>query len=197
MAAALSVAKDPETARLALGFPVTDSIGDGKPIGCMNTITEAPEQVFCPNCGTKIFATLGAHMECQHCGQPMLVERSVLAPAAPPVMPPPVLPRARPQRGFHWTGVPIFAIERLFLPLLYTVGLGLTVLVFVWASDMPIQQAIPLWLVVTGYLLPAANAAYRKHPNATAILALNALLGWTLLGWIGSLVWSCTAFRRD
>jgi hypothetical protein len=29
-----------------------------------------------------------------------------------------------------------------------------------------------------------------------AIFVLNLLLGWTLLGWIGSLVWSCTAPRK-
>lgn len=32
----------------------------------------------------------------------------------------------------------------------------------------------------------------RGHPSTGAILALNLFLGWTLLGWIISLVWSFT-----
>jgi uncharacterized membrane protein YqaE (UPF0057 family) len=45
------------------------------------------------------------------------------------------------------------------------------------------------------YLLPALVAKQRGHHNAAAIAVLNILLGWTLLGWIGSLVWACTAVR--
>jgi len=42
------------------------------------------------------------------------------------------------------------------------------------------------------YLAPTLVAAERGHPNAGAILALNLLLGWTVLGWIGALVWALT-----
>ena len=42
------------------------------------------------------------------------------------------------------------------------------------------------------YLLPGIVAHKRRHPNETAILVLNLLLGWTLLGWVGALVWACT-----
>lgn len=43
-----------------------------------------------------------------------------------------------------------------------------------------------LWLVPT-YI------AYRgKHPQRLAIMLLNVLLGWTLIGWVGALVWSVT-----
>jgi hypothetical protein len=35
-------------------------------------------------------------------------------------------------------------------------------------------------------------AFVRHHHNQWAIFALNLLLGWTLLGWIGALVWSLT-----
>jgi len=42
------------------------------------------------------------------------------------------------------------------------------------------------------YLLPGIVAHKRCHPNETAILVLNLLLGWTLLGWVGALVWACT-----
>jgi branched-subunit amino acid transport protein AzlD len=42
------------------------------------------------------------------------------------------------------------------------------------------------------YLLPFIIAKTRKHRNAAAIGVLNLLLGWTVLGWIGALVWACT-----
>lgn len=43
------------------------------------------------------------------------------------------------------------------------------------------------------YLLPAAVASARRHVNRHAILALNALLGWTLIGWVIALVWALTS----
>jgi ABC-type transport system involved in cytochrome c biogenesis permease component len=46
------------------------------------------------------------------------------------------------------------------------------------------------------YLLPTWIAFGQKHHNRGAILALNLLLGWTLLGWIGALVWSLTKPQR-
>lgn len=42
------------------------------------------------------------------------------------------------------------------------------------------------------YFGPALIAKGRKHKSATAILVLNFFLGWTVLGWIGSLVWAYT-----
>ena len=45
-----------------------------------------------------------------------------------------------------------------------------------------------LMLLVTLYFLPTiiAFGSYR----AGAIFALNLFLGWTLLGWVGALVWA-------
>jgi hypothetical protein len=45
------------------------------------------------------------------------------------------------------------------------------------------------------YAIPSIIAFNRGHQNATAILALNILLGWTFLGWVGSLVWALTEVR--
>jgi hypothetical protein len=44
------------------------------------------------------------------------------------------------------------------------------------------------------YLLPTYEAWSRKHENLASIALLNLLLGWTLLGWVGALVW---AFKRQ
>jgi hypothetical protein len=40
------------------------------------------------------------------------------------------------------------------------------------------------------YLVPTLIAAARGTQNRIAILNLNLLLGWTLIGWVIALVWS-------
>lgn len=53
------------------------------------------------------------------------------------------------------------------------------------------------WVIALGlYFLPTFVVAARQHHNGGAILALNLLLGWTLLGWVAALVWSLTAVSR-
>lgn len=44
-----------------------------------------------------------------------------------------------------------------------------------------------------GYLLPSIVAFNRNHRNKVPIAILNLLLGWTLIGWVVALVWSCLA----
>lgn len=53
-----------------------------------------------------------------------------------------------------------------------------------------------LALAVLIYLIPTTIAHRRRHRNATGIFLLNLLLGWTLLGWVGALVWSVYEERR-
>jgi len=45
------------------------------------------------------------------------------------------------------------------------------------------------------YMLPWAIAATRGKSNQALIGVLNLLLGWTLVGWIVTLVMSCTAHQ--
>lgn len=40
------------------------------------------------------------------------------------------------------------------------------------------------------YFLPLIIAIKRKHNNALGIGLLNFFLGWTLLGWVGALIWA-------
>jgi hypothetical protein len=42
------------------------------------------------------------------------------------------------------------------------------------------------------YFLPWLVAASKRHHNASAIGALNVLLGWTLIGWVAAFVWAVT-----
>lgn len=66
--------------------------------------------------------------------------------------------------------------------------------VFCWAllaSDLSRGFAF-IAVGIAIYLLPSFVANGRHKRNAGAIFVLNLLLGWTLLGWVGALVWSLT-----
>jgi hypothetical protein len=41
------------------------------------------------------------------------------------------------------------------------------------------------------YFLPAIIG--RNHSSSGGILMLNLFLGWTFIGWVGALVWACSA----
>jgi hypothetical protein len=47
------------------------------------------------------------------------------------------------------------------------------------------------------YFLPTIIAIVRKKSSAGAIFVLNLLLGWTLLGWVGALIWALSADNRE
>jgi threonine/homoserine/homoserine lactone efflux protein len=47
------------------------------------------------------------------------------------------------------------------------------------------------------YFLPTVVAEARGHQRSGMIFLANLLLGWTILGWIGALVWAATAVRRQ
>lgn len=52
-------------------------------------------------------------------------------------------------------------------------------------------------LLFAVYFLPSIIAGLRDHPSFGGIMVLNLLLGWTVLGWIIALVWSCSATPAD
>jgi Superinfection immunity protein/Short C-terminal domain len=43
------------------------------------------------------------------------------------------------------------------------------------------------------YFLPTIIAILRRKANTGGIFVLNLLLGWTLIGWIGALIWSLSS----
>jgi hypothetical protein len=57
------------------------------------------------------------------------------------------------------------------------------------------MELIIILFILGIYFLPTIIAGSRKHQQANAIFALNLFLGWTLLGWVGSLVWAATAIN--
>lgn len=53
-------------------------------------------------------------------------------------------------------------------------------------------ESISIGMLVL-YITPGIVALLRSHHNVVAIIALNLLLGWTLIGWVVAFVWSLTA----
>lgn len=51
------------------------------------------------------------------------------------------------------------------------------------------RWGLTVFLVIV-YFVPFFVAWYRNGKHGAAIFALNLLLGWTILGWIGALVWA-------
>jgi len=52
------------------------------------------------------------------------------------------------------------------------------------------------WIIFSLYFVPVALAFVRKAKPFAGIAIVNVLLGWTILGWIGALVWASVAEPR-
>lgn len=46
--------------------------------------------------------------------------------------------------------------------------------------------------VFAGVVAPIVIAENRKHPAMFKITLVNALLGWTVIGWVVALWWACS-----
>jgi hypothetical protein len=75
--------------------------------------------------------------------------------------------------------------------------LGIAVIVKAVCNIIPAKElalyayvglAVGFFLVL--YELPAIVAYNHSHRQFFAILVLNILLGWTIVGWIGALIWA-------
>jgi len=56
---------------------------------------------------------------------------------------------------------------------------------------------ISFTLILAFYLLPVWVVYARNHRQFLKIATLNVMLGWTVLGWRGALLWACTNGRRS
>lgn len=75
----------------------------------------------------------------------------------------------------------LVAVVSIIITVLFLMATGGSIKGFLIAS---------CWMAF--YLIPTVVASIRKHRSGKAIFVLNILLGWTVLGWIASLVWSLT-----
>lgn len=54
-----------------------------------------------------------------------------------------------------------------------------------------VNLALALILIgIVVYIVPSIVASQRNHVNAGMVVLLDLLLGWTVVGWLGALVWS-------
>lgn len=51
-----------------------------------------------------------------------------------------------------------------------------------------------IFLGILFYIVPAFIALVRGHRQVVPIILLNLLLGWTLLGWVGALIWASVSY---
>lgn len=84
---------------------------------------------------------------------------------------------------------------------LYVLGLGLVVLLsYPVANGTNSAAAVATGVFLIGsvvlYFCPSIVAAAREHPRKVPVIILNVLLGWTILGWVGALVWAYSAPER-
>jgi hypothetical protein len=76
---------------------------------------------------------------------------------------------------------------------------SMTALVMTLTEDQPLEtlnhavQIVALIVILCVWLLPIYIADKRHHPNSLPITLLTLLLGWTFLGWVIALIWSCLA----
>jgi uncharacterized membrane protein YqaE (UPF0057 family) len=47
------------------------------------------------------------------------------------------------------------------------------------------------------YMLPWLLAVACRNRNASGIFILNLFLGWTMLGWIGAMIWAVWVERKN
>ncbi|KAA0126724.1 superinfection immunity protein [Chryseobacterium sp. SN22] len=52
------------------------------------------------------------------------------------------------------------------------------------------QHILILLIFIPSYFIPTFIALSRKKTNTLSIFALNLLLGWSLIGWAGALIWA-------
>ena len=58
-----------------------------------------------------------------------------------------------------------------------------------------LMTLVSVLLLMALYWTPTIVATIRKAPNTRAVVVINLLLGWTVIGWIAALVMACRTPR--
>jgi hypothetical protein len=138
----------------------------------------------CPTCAQPIeYDARGAEWEisCPSCSTPFLLPRGDSQPETVPVAAAEPLPEPERRR----------VSPALLKCLLFSGLLFAGALVAMKFKNEELARGI----VIIGfggaiYFLPSLVARGRNHRNESAIVLINLLLGWTLIGWVVALVWS-------
>jgi hypothetical protein len=57
-------------------------------------------------------------------------------------------------------------------------------------SNDPIVFGIVILILVVVNFIPSFIAFAKDHPNRILILAINVIMGWTIVGWAALLFWA-------
>ena len=57
------------------------------------------------------------------------------------------------------------------------------------------ETALVFALII--YFIPSIIAALRGHGSVMAIVAVNLLFGWSVIGWLWSFIWSLTSTNKN
>ena len=63
-------------------------------------------------------------------------------------------------------------------------------------ENIGVWQLLLLSLVTVFYVVPTVIAVLRRHEHAVIIAILNVGLGWSVIIWIGVLVWALIGRKR-
>lgn len=127
--------------------------------------------VCCPQCKAEHEPTqvVSGMIRCPTCGQWFIDPHQMPTPSAPQL------------RIRFWVG---YAVALLVIGYIFGVYIAIT-------TEGNLLAAVLFgWLAAAIYFLPTLIAEKRRHRNSSAILLINFLLGWTLFGWVGALVWA-------
>lgn len=58
-------------------------------------------------------------------------------------------------------------------------------------------SGVVLGTVAVAYFIPTLIAVMRSHRSKMAIIAVNVLIGWTLIGYFWAFIWSLTGNVRE
>jgi hypothetical protein len=85
--------------------------------------------------------------------------------------------------GFLFVGILILAI---IVAITGAIGMG--------TNGVALGATIIFFLTaIVLYFSPGIVAVIRNHPNTNAIAILDFLLGWSVIGWVGALIWAFSA----
>ena len=60
---------------------------------------------------------------------------------------------------------------------------------YTWSEESQLRGII-CCVICAGYLIPSYIAAVKNAKNFKAIFFLNLTFGWSLIGWISSMIWA-------
>lgn len=148
-------------------------------------------KMACPFCAGRIefeAGAAGALADCPHCAQEIVLGE------VPPVLPSPVMLKLPPKAKAKGNDSAWWKVLLALGAFIWLVSAFYHVAHRGAAEDFsPGDVVFGLGILATGillYFLPSLIAWHRWHRNANAIVILNFLLGWTLVGWVAALIWA-------